>query len=775
MADSPPLLDLPVEILLSIFPYLDANSFLSLTSSCKSLHQPEFIHEASFWSAIVRGTFRVPNQPVVQNDGKRWQKLYKRLLTQSRVMTWGDNQKACLGHSYTSPAGFAGLRMRGGPHRGHARAISRKHISWPQKMEGTEGLGVVSDLQCGGWSTSLLTSKGAIYTVGVLDGLQFNRPRAPGMQQAKMDPTPLRFPSGFAQPWERYDAATAVRQFSSGRAHVLALSDSGRIWSWQNIDDAALHVKFIHHDTVEGERERGRGVVHKVVAGWNKSAALIEGSGIVLWDPLQRENDEAATEDAALVLESAVVPRSNYRDMKTGRFRTAGEENLAETVGEVLNFIVLEHVVLFNTSLGKAFVSEITWNANEQRIGEPIELTLTASKEPDEAFATDLQGSFRNFAIFTKSGNVLTAHQDRLMPLFQGDLDGSQGSQGSNFSLFTRIPALQHKSVISVAFGDYHFHALHSPGYITSYGNEPQACGALGLGGHGDPEGRLRGIRYAGMGGDGRLVPHAYTEGRRIWFEEEKRQWIKFLTSGGADAEEAAERIRMAIGSPDLNGQGEVSEWIEQQGRDWEEKYGLQEQDEDGLGAYFALSVTAAGWHSGALVLVNEELAKKISQACEIPDPKAVSPEETESKEEDDNLDPSPEIANNNTEDSNNVSPPPSSSSSSSSSLISAALDYGRWFLGVAPYSAPSSSSSSSWSNTSFPQHQANNATTAPSTRRRPEPADYGASPREGILYAWADDHFPRLRLSDGREMPGTVGFDEWRYGRPEWDLQFSL
>jgi SCF-associated factor 1 len=760
MADSPPLLNLPVEILLSIFPYLDANSFLSLTSSCKSLHQPEFVHEASFWSTIVRSTFRVPNQPVVQNDGKRWQKLYKRLHTQSRVMTWGDNQKACLGHSYTSPAG---VRMRGGPHRGLSRAIRQKHISWPQKMEGIEGLGVVSDLQCGGWSTSLLTSKGAIYTVGVLDGLQFNNHRAPGMQQAKMDPTPLRFPPGFVQPWERHDSATAVRQFSSGRAHVLALSDSGRIWSWQNVDHDALNVRFVHHETVEGERERGRGVVLKVVAGWNKSAALIEGSGIVLWDPLTRENDESAIEDTVTVDESAVVPRTSHRETKTGRFSTAEEETLAETFGEVLNFIVLEHVVLFNTSLGKVFVSEITWNDEEQSLGEPIELSLTTSTEPDEAFATDLQGSFRNFAIFTKSGSVLTSHQDRLMPLLQGVEDSNSNPP------FTRIPALQHKNVISVAFGDYHFHALHSPGYITSYGNEPQACGALGLGGHGDPEGRLRGIRYAGMGGDGRLVPHAYTEGRRIWFEEEKRQWIKFLTSGGADAEEAAERIRMAIGSPDLNGQGEVSEWIEQQGRDWEEKYGLKDQDEDGLGAYFALSVTAAGWHSGALVLVNDDLAQKISQACEIPDPKAVSPKEAEAeaKGEESNANPSSEEASANSSDSNNVSTP------LPSSLFSTALDYGRWFLGVAPYSAASSSSSSSSLSNNSRQQSNNN--TQPSARRHFEPADYGASPREGRLYAWAGDHFPRLRLSDGREMPGTVEFDEWRYGRPEWDLEFSL
>jgi SCF-associated factor 1 len=345
--------------------------------------------------------------------------------------------------------------------------------------------------------------------------------------------------------------------------------------------------------------------------------------------------------------------------------------------------------------------------------------------------------------VFTRSGAVLTCHQDRLNSILDGFAQTGTGA------LFTRIPALQNKNVISVAFGDYHFHALHSPGYITSYGNEPQACGALGLGGHGDPEGRLRGIRYSGMGGDGRLVPHAYTEGRRIWFEEEKRQWIKFLTSGGADPEEAAERVRMAIGSPDLAGQGEVSEWVEQQGRAWEEKYGLQDQDEDGLGAYFALSVTAAGWHSGALVLVNEELAQKISAACEIPDPKAEAPALATVNDDEE------------AEEAKNVSTQPSSS------LLSTVLDYGRWFLGVGPYSASSPSSNTWQSNSTQPA--------GVESRRAPGPADYGASPREGMLYTWAGDHFPRLRLRDGREMPGTVEFDEWRYGRPEWDLDFTL
>ena len=566
MADQTTLLNLPVDLLLLIFPYLDARSFLSLTSTCKALHKTDFLHEPLYWSVLVRTTFRVPNQPVVQNDGQRWQRLYKRLFTQSRIYTWGNNEKACLGHSYAPPQA---INRAGPPGLRHARAIRQRHISWPEQMEQTEHLGVVSDLQCGGWSTSLLTSKGAIYTVGVLDGAQFNQRRPPYMQKTMMQPEPLRYPPGFVPPAERYDAATAIKQFSAGRSHVLGLSDSGRIWSWQDIEHAGLHVEFIHHETVENGRESGQGVVRKVVGGWNKSAALIEGTGIVLWEPLRRDGQESAIEDAALVLESAVVPQTSYVRRKTSRQSQMQDASLSESVGEVLNFIALEHVVLLNTHLGKLFAAQIFWSNDEQCVGEPIEIQIDASSSTDTNFVTDVQGSFRNFAVFLRSGAVLTSHQDKLMDIVLQPQTRSDFDNGNpHADLFTRIPALQHKDVISVAFGDYHFHALHSTGHITSYGNEPQSCGALGLGGHGDPEGRLRGIRYAGMGGDGRLVPHAYTEGRRVWFEEGKRAWIEFITSGGVDAEEAAERLRMALGSPDVRCQGEVSEWIEHEGRD---------------------------------------------------------------------------------------------------------------------------------------------------------------------------------------------------------------
>jgi SCF-associated factor 1 len=712
------ILDLPVDILVLIFPYLDVASFLNLTSTCKALHSPDFTTDPTYWSRLVRRDFRVPNQPVVQNDGKRWQSMYKRLRTQTRVYTWGNNDKGCLGHSYDVS----------GPRRFHTRRS--RGVNWPGMMQGIQDLGVVSDLQCGGWSTSMLTARGALYMTGVCDGLQVNHHRSPHMQKIQNTPESLQYPPGFPHPNIRYDAATAIKQFSAGRSHVLGLSDSGRIWSWQNIEQPALHVKFIHHNTKEDGSEYGQGAVKKVVAGWNKSAALIESTGVVVWEPLHMDPDESEVGDAVLVLETAVVPL------------TANLEKGEAAIGEVLNFTLLEDTILFNTSLGKAFVALITWNDQMQTVSHPVELPIPVhhAATPDASFVTDIQGSFRNFAVFTKSGAVLTSNQDQIMPLLQG--------QNAPPRIFKRIPALQNKQVISLAFGDYHFHALHAPGYITSYGNEPQGCGALGLGGRGVPESRLRGIRNQGIGGDGRLVPHAYTEGRRVWFEAEKRDWLTFLTSGGVDAQEARERTRMAIGTPEITAQGEISEWVEQEGRDWEGKYGVRREgrEDDDLGSYFALSVTAAGWHSGALVLVNEEMAESLS--------KAVVHKISEQRVD---------LAETSADSARSSRPDPSAPSSSNAGWMETAVDLGRYFLGLTP-----AGGSSAVYDPNSPHLR------VPPDHRNPQPTAYGASPEEGSLYVWANDHFPRLILSDGTEMPGDVPFDQWRYGRPQWKLNWE-
>jgi SCF-associated factor 1 len=65
--------ELPLDILVLVFPYLDAKSFLSFCSTCKAFQQPSIRLDPAYWSYATRSAFRVPNQPIVQHDGVRWE------------------------------------------------------------------------------------------------------------------------------------------------------------------------------------------------------------------------------------------------------------------------------------------------------------------------------------------------------------------------------------------------------------------------------------------------------------------------------------------------------------------------------------------------------------------------------------------------------------------------------------------------------------------------------------------------------------------------------
>lgn len=489
-----------------------------------------------------------------------------------------------------------------------------------------------------GWSTTLLTARGALHTAGVLDGL------VTSASNERM--APLVFPTAFmysVNDPEAYEPSIAIRQFSAGRSHILGLSDNGKIWSWNHAKKAALQVKFAHVSLQEQARDGPLtdmvstfGHVRQVVAGWSRSSAYIQGIGIVVWDIVERGSNDGEM-DTMLILENAEVPKTSYQRPKGQERETEDQRALGEEVGVATNYIVLEHFVVFATDIGKVFCGLF---GDKNRVNDVLELRDLRS---ENGTAVDVQGSFRRFAVF-KNGEVITADQDYLHQYWD-----ARGADASLRGLH-KIPALQHNDVISVAFGDYHYHALHSDGKITSYGTELVAlgaftsCGALGLGEAG-LQGKARGIAYDGFTREGRLLPHAYTYGRQVWFDSKKQHWIQQIMQNAPNEDEEA-RARVDLFENQVNVQGEVSEWIEQEGREWDKDRG-----EDGLGAYFALRVSAAGWHSGALVLVNDELASR-------------------------------------------------------------------------PHS-----------------------------------------------YSYEGKSFPRLRLSDGTEMPGSGDLDVWRHGQPEWQL----
>ena len=607
--------DLPHDVLSLIFAYLDPNSFLRLCASAKALYI-NYHHDPEFWRTQTATTFRTPISPLLKTDGARWYSLYKRLRTQTRLFTWGQGLKGNLGQGIRHPP----FRQPRGP-RGRALRVptpmvsrpvrevfQRLHSQWPTEAHVPDDVGAIADLQCGGWSTTILSSAGKLYTAGCINASNFVYA---GSQSDR-----------FEQLHYLTENLSAISQFSSGREHILALNEDGEIISWDRINCKGIKINSRH-----GGRFSGRPT--RVVAGWGESSAYIPDIGIIYWKPIATDT-ESEELDAKEVREK-VIPN-------TARYRTV-EGNTVEVIAHV----VLEGKIAWITSDSKVFSCAIGHQNQEDT--EPTESAVQLpGYANDEDPIRDIQGSFRHFVVFTESGRVLAGDIDYVnvcssnaadikRESYDDTLDASDPITWSNREQIearrpTDVLALQRTGVISIRFGDWHYHALHSNGQITSHGHEPESCGALGLG-QAINGGRLRGLVRGpgGMRQDTFLRPVANLTGRQIWFEPEKRDWLEHLQK---IAEETARNNRE---EPYWNNiltdpakQTMFSEWIEQEGRHWEdgpqtgdkkvsddiERLNLADEDKLHLSSYFVLAIGAAGWHSGALVLVDEEKAEAI-------------------------------------------------------------------------------------------------------------------------------------------------------------------
>jgi SCF-associated factor 1 len=377
----------------------------------------------------------------------------------------------------------------------------------------------------------------------------------------------------------------------------LGLSDDGRIWSWNDNSKPARLVEFNEVETSLGPRSSSKlGTVTKVLAGWEINSAFIIGTGIVHWD---RNDESSLSNEAELHISCRILPGSGFRrsDPKRG-------SEYADSLGEVRNYIILSGFIVFITHLNKVFAVMV----DEQRIVE-----LSTFSGPGRELQ-DIQGAFQRFAVFTSAGEVLLGD----VVLIEGFFSSLE-SDDPDRKLYPeprRPLCLQHSNVISISFGDYHFAALHANGRISTHGTEPQGCGALGLGSlvGGLP---FRSLTFVSPGArlsfrrDITRFPFAENSIRYVWFEREKMLWLGYLYQQSQDGTE----VEAWLTALEQNQQGlleRYSSCIEKEGESWDDFTDIKELDPDGLGAYFALNVGAAGWHCAALVLVNEDLAAKV-------------------------------------------------------------------------------------------------------------------------------------------------------------------
>ena len=180
-----------------------------------------------------------------------------------------------------------------------------------------------------------------------------------------------------------------------------------------------------------------------------------------------------------------------------------------------------------------------------------------------------------------------------------------------------------------------------------------------------------------------------------------------------------------------LNGHAGACEatgrYFERRGARWED--GVTAEGE--MGAYFVLKVASAGWHSAALVLVDEdkvEAARK-SHVARSPSPASSLAASTRSV---DTQGFAYEV----------IDSPGEQLVLGIQSVGSWVWDLGRWFLGL----------------------------TARDEARRQQAGGSerdGMSPEgreredQGILYEWSKEKFPRLRMEGGDAMPGEIAVTE--------------
>jgi SCF-associated factor 1 len=387
----------------------------------------------------------------------------------------------------------------------------------------------------------------------------------------------------------------------------LALTDDGDIISWDRVNAKGLKV-FPRSSNSFG------GTPTRVVAGWSESSAYIPETGLVYWVPIKNGQQDDMLD--GMHVREITIPDTARKE---------GTKNIVE----VTKHVVLAEFIVWITSDSKIYACAIGSETPEQSApnDSPFEVPGYTGEGRE---LKDIQGQFQNFGVFTSSGEVLAGTVDYLRQCVEASRTGDQWSDVTALlaSRPQQVLALQHAGIISLAYGDHHYHALTADGKVLSFGRDSQMCGQLGLSDM-NSGCRFRGLR-PGAGGqprsEGILLPIAERRGRQVWFEPEKKDWLQWMEAWVKRSNRRLEADHPASDVWDRSDErwGAFSEWVEQEGRHWYEgpHSNVQEstsaggksgaEDYENLDPYFVIGIAAAGWHSGALVLVDEDKAHEI-------------------------------------------------------------------------------------------------------------------------------------------------------------------
>ncbi|KAI9806205.1 MAG: hypothetical protein M1825_006320 [Sarcosagium campestre] len=481
------------------------------------------------------------------------------------------------------------------------RSSWRPDTTYPTELDVMMELDPIVDLQCGGWSTTVLTIKGELYMTGLMNGV-LNPWFMTDEEEKSL--RRLAYPAVYAAiaaaKGDDPVPDTTIAQFSSGRSHVLGLADSGMIWLWTSKIDPARHIQFVGFDMADSHLPRAT----RVVAGWNRSSAYFPGKGIVVWAPavIIDDRQEVNALGDVFFVDAKPVPDTGYVRPRGNNARDSlrdSHDGIGNTIGQVVNHVILEGFLVYLTDLGKVFAAIIDPSEHTAARGS-IELAGFEPSTTDRSKMSEITGSFRNFAVFNVDGDIVVGDTDLLIRSFEArEANNKISISDDEYPKASRPAEIQNRGIISLAFGDWHRMALTASGHILAFGEETSSSqGRLGLGSAGKT--RLRGDT---------------SKGRRIWFSAEQHEWLRHLAG---DLDTQFRYGFLVPGSRTFNLPSKLGDWIDAVGADWDMHPNLDSPDQtwgQGQPAYMALKVSAAGWHSGALVLVNRDRVDRLYRA----------------------------------------------------------------------------------------------------------------------------------------------------------------
>jgi hypothetical protein len=256
-----------------------------------------------------------------------------------------------------------------------------------------------------------------------------------------------------------------IDRIAVGRRTCFGLASTGEMFEVDIDFRYVSETRVISQDVGRELPSKEHPVIHFAV-GWYHVAAVFKDAGLIVW------NTDREAEERQRVIDAGEVPSTRtFPGHLIDRTELPSEE---------------QNLDIISLMLGENYLIYLTHAGTVHRVDLPSDLTSPLLSAPLIHFTTTpklshLSGSFRHFALFNSLGTVLLGTNET-----------------TSNSPPTVPPSLQHRGVLQLISGDWHFIALLEDGSVIVWGTELSANGCLGMGYEDLDEARAMGLTVDG-------------------------------------------------------------------------------------------------------------------------------------------------------------------------------------------------------------------------------------------------------------------------------------